>query len=94
MNIADEIIAFAIEEAGITALPVTRETTIENGLGVTGDDAVSFMKKYAKKFNVDISHFQWEVYFNPEPGMFAVYRPIKPLSLGDLMKAVETGHLF
>ena len=42
---------------------LTRNTTVEKDLRITSDDAVEFLLAYAKKFDVDVSHFMAADYF-------------------------------
>jgi hypothetical protein len=43
------------------------KTELENDLGITGDDGAELMKKFSKRFGVNLSDFQVDQYFYPEP---------------------------
>jgi acyl carrier protein len=57
---------FVIKQSAVDDEEITKETRIENDLGVTGDDAVNFMISYGKAFNVDVTKFMAADYFNGE----------------------------
>ena len=61
-----ELKKFIINQAGVDEEEVTMQAQIEDDLGVTGDDAVDFIIKYGKTFNVDVSRFMAGDYFGPE----------------------------
>ncbi|QNF31853.1 DUF1493 family protein [Adhaeribacter swui] len=42
------------------------KSSIENDLGITGDDAVELLEKFAQKFKVDLDGFDFSKYFSPE----------------------------
>ena len=42
------------------------KSSIEDELGITGDDAIEFMEKFAAKYKVDLSDFEVSKYFSPE----------------------------
>ncbi len=82
---------------------LTRETQLENDMGITGDDAVSFLLAYGKEFNVDISNFMAADYFKGEGvdilgGIIRMFTnkqepQLKKLTLGDLEKGILAGRL-
>jgi len=76
---------------------MTRETRIEEDFGITGDEAVEFLIKFGKHFNVDVSHFMADEYFEPEGKMilfnFQRMKNKKVLTVGDLEKAIKLGYL-
>ncbi len=96
-----EIEAFARKESGV--LPhrnLDEATTIEDDLGITGDDAAEFMEKFFEAFGVDASGFDFGRYFHDEglnPFLvllmpFRRYRDRQkkiPITLAMLAKAVE-----
>lgn len=96
-----EIEAFARKESGV--LPhrnLHGATTIEDDLGITGDDAAEFMEKFFDVFGVDASGFDFGRYFHDEgfnPFLvllmpFRRYRDRQkkiPITLAMLAKAVE-----
>jgi hypothetical protein len=83
--------------------PITRDTTIEDDLAITGDDADEFLVAFGKEFNVDVSKFPAGDYFDDEgdPILPAIIRFLtnkkkrkrKPLTVGQLEKAIIAGRL-
>jgi len=72
---------------------ITRETSIENDLGVTGDDAGELLSAFRDKFKVNLSKFNFEKYFNDEPSSFTYAGKLLPFAVGHLEKAVIAGRL-
>lgn len=73
-------------------------TSIENDLGITGDDAIDFIEEFSEEFNVDIQLFEYEKYFKPEGNsIFSLFNntPSKQydLKIVDLINAVKSGKL-
>lgn len=90
-----QLIKFIENFSGTYDFIFTKSTSIENDLGITGDDGHDLIKEYSKTFNVDISDFKFENYFYPEPSHFIDYKKIKikPLTIGDLENAIIKGYL-
>lgn len=70
-------------------------------LGLDGDDADEFLKAYSKKFQVDLSNFNFTKYFQPEgisffqglySWLFLKNKQI-PLTISDLIVGIENGKL-
>lgn len=77
---------------------LTRETTIENDLKITGDDADDFIIAFGIEFNVDVRMFPIGDYFRDEgdsilPTILGKEQKSKVLTIGQLEKAVMAGHL-
>lgn len=82
---------------------ITRETTIEGDLKITGDDSDEFLIAFGKEFNVDISGFKIGDYFGSEgdPVLRTLNRILirrkkrskKTLTIRHLEKAVLAGKL-
>jgi len=82
---------------------IKRETTIERGLKITGDDSDEFLIAFGKEFNVDVSKFPIGDYFGDEgdpilPSIIRFLtgkkrRQTKTLTIGQLEKAVIAGRL-
>jgi hypothetical protein len=47
---------------------ITPHLTLNDDLGMDGDDAVEFFEAFAEKFSVDLKQLgeEWNLYFNPE----------------------------
>ncbi|AVS76988.1 hypothetical protein C8244_03430 [Paracidovorax avenae] len=66
-NLIAEIEDFARKESGVSPKKVlNQQTTIEDDLDVTGDDAVEFMGNFFDKFGVDYQEFVFDRYFTEE----------------------------
>ena len=75
-------------------MTITRDTLIEDGLGITGDEAEDLIIAFSKKYNVDIGSFNFAKYFYDEPGIFNIQnRVIEPFTVGHLEKAITAGRL-
>lgn len=88
-----ELIQFVRDQTRELKMPMTRETLIEDGLGVTGDDAEELIFAFSRKFGVDISNFLFGNYFNNEPNVFTIPRKLLPFTIGHLEKAMIAGRL-
>jgi acyl carrier protein len=95
--------AFVVKETGVEEEDVTPDASLENDLGVYGDDGVELIIKFGKELNVDISRFMAADYFSPEgdPILPAIIRLItgkkqrklKELTLQHLEWAIRAGRL-
>jgi acyl carrier protein len=82
---------------------LSAETSVNDDLGMDGDDGVEFMQTFGERFSVDLSAFPHDKYFGPEasatplPMIEGVVRRVTtgrwsdlaPLTLRDLTEAVE-----
>jgi acyl carrier protein len=92
-EIFNDLVAFIHKVSRSFEVPITMETSIENDLGVTGDDGEDLIIEFSKKYNVDINNFDFTKYFYPEPMTLSMPRDVKLLTVGHLMKAIEAGRL-
>lgn len=92
-TIDKELIKFIEKLWGIFDFKLKATTSIENDLGISGEDGVEFIKKYSITFNVDISNFVFSDYFYPEATFLMDYKEVKELTLGDLEEGVLKGIL-
>ena len=82
---------------------ITRETEVENDLGIYGDDADEFLIDFGKEFSVDVSQFPIGEYFSDEgdfilPAIIRSFtntkkRGRKSFTVGHLEKAIFSGKL-
>lgn len=80
-------------------IELSRETTLEQDLGIYGDDIEEFFYRFSKEFNVDLSEFKSERYFKPD--WLTRFRSFvngnkiekRQLTLGDLEAAIIKGVL-
>jgi len=94
---------FLITESLVDYIEITKDTTIEGDLGITGDDAYDILVKFSEVFNVNISNFDFKKYFHEEGDwvfgwLFKLLNrknKVKKniLTVGDLEKAIELGKL-
>jgi acyl carrier protein len=102
-EIFESIKEFSVKQQGINESDVTQNASLQNDLGIYGDDAIDFLVAFSKKFNVDISKFMAADYFNPE-GVDVVGTIVrlftgkkkkekKELTMRHLEKAVRAGKL-
>jgi acyl carrier protein len=101
-EIFDKIKKFTVKQAGVTENEVTEDASLENDLGVSGDDAAEFIIAFGKEFNVDISKFMAADYFSSEgdfilPAIIRFFTGKKTnqknLALKHLEKAAIAGRL-
>ncbi|WP_394331641.1 DUF1493 family protein [Tenacibaculum agarivorans] len=85
--------SFLEDSFGTYNFDFEKTTSIENDLGITGEDGHDFIKNYSEKFKVDISEFIFSDFFHPEPSLFVTYGKVKPLTLGDLEIGIKKGFL-
>lgn len=89
---------------GLGERDIQRNTRIEQDLKLTGDDAVEFIVAFGKEFEVDVSNFMADEYFEAE-GIYPFQNIInslfgiknkshkKVLTVGDLERAIEIKEL-
>jgi hypothetical protein len=92
-EVFSDLVAFIHEQSRTFDIPVTMETSIENDLGITGDDGEDFTVQFSNKYGVDISNFHFTKYFYPEPSILSMPDKIMVLTVDHLMKAIETRRL-
>jgi len=88
-----ELVSLVRDHSGEHNMPITRQTLIENDLGVSGDDAYELILMISEKFQIDITGFNFRKYFNDEPMIFSPDREIQPFMVGHLEKAIIAGRL-
>ncbi len=64
--IFNNIKKFTTEQAGVMEERVTENASLEDDLGIYGDDAVEYLVAFGKKFKVDVSGFMAADYFSGE----------------------------
>lgn len=73
---------------------LTRDALIEEGLGICGDDAIELILAVSKRFNVDVSNFNFGKYFSDEPLFFYdSNKVLAPFTVAHLERAVIAGTL-
>ncbi len=61
---------FITTKLGVEDNEVVSEARLEEDLGMYGDDAMEFIAKFSKEFNVEVSDFKAADYFSPEGDIF------------------------
>lgn len=89
----EELVSFIREQIREYKKPVTKQTSIEDDLGVTGEEADELLANFSSKYRVDIRGFDFGKYFNDEPNPFLGRKDILPLTVGHLEKAIMAGRL-
>jgi acyl carrier protein len=86
--------AFIVNQVGVDEAEVTRDTSLQNDLGIYGGDATDFFISFGKEFSVDVSEFMAADYFKADGlNIFSIEKKKKPLTVGHLEKAVIAGRL-
>ncbi len=102
----EQVKAFTVKFTGVQPGNVTLNTTLENDLGITGDDAEDFMLAFFDEFGVNYTGFELTKYFAQEgfdpTGITLVIRrlftdlspltaPVYDVTIADLVKSVNEG---
>jgi len=90
-----ELISFVSKRSGVDENQIHYQTSIEDDLGVTGDDAEELVIEFSKIFKVNIDKFSFNKYFYPEPFLFSSTgpKPKYPLTVGHLANSITSGRL-
>lgn len=94
-----KIIEFTRRETFSPNILKSRETRLTADIGIDGADGLEFIVSFSKKFNVDVSRFKPDLYFDWEGNQFvsAIFglrnNSLLEITLGDLEKAVVYGKL-
>lgn len=93
---------FTSDFQGLLETDVKENSSLQDDLGIYGDDAVDYIIAFGKRFNVDVSKFMAADYFSGE-GDFILSSSNKPsksiggtrknLKISHLVRAVEAGRL-
>ena len=100
-KLRDKVIAFVAAELCVKTQEISLETDLLKDLGVDGADAVELLEKFSDEFHVDVSGLDLRKSFGPEgganpfcflvPSWWAWHRNRKPITIGDMVRAVESG---
>ena len=81
----EEVKAFVAECWPVPKRRLSAETSVNDDLGMDGDDGVEFMQAFSVRFGVDLSAFPHDKYFGPEA-------PANPISVVEgIIRRVKTG---
>lgn len=86
--------AFIVNQIGVDEVEITEDASLQNDLGVYGDDATDFFIAFGREFNVDVSKFMAADYFKGDGiDIFGSENQKKPFTVGHLKKAAMAGRL-
>jgi acyl carrier protein len=102
-ELLEEVKAFVAEVWYEPRRGLAAETSVNDDLGMDGDDGVEFMLAFAERFSVDLASFPHDKYFGPEAGATPLsmvegiirrvttgkWSDLAPLTLRDLAEAAE-----
>ncbi len=95
-EILQQVIQLVSNQTGVETSRLTAETRLGEDLGVDGDDAADLLAKFADRFQVDLTGFEFDRHFGPEAGwspcrVFTDGEDMTPVTIGDLAAAAERG---
>lgn len=67
-HVFEEVKQFMLNHLSMGAFDITMETCIDVDLPLQGGDGIEFILAYSKQFNVDVSRFMADDYFEAEGG--------------------------
>lgn len=102
-DLLEEVKAFVAEVCYEPKNGLSAETSVNDDLGIDGDDGIEFMQEFGERFAVDLTSFAYDKYFGPEAGPTPVslakaiilrvttgkWTDLVPLRLSDLTEAAE-----
>jgi acyl carrier protein len=102
-ELLEEVKAFVAEFWREPKGRLSAETSVNDDLGMDGDDGVEFMQAFGERFAVDLTSFSHDKYFGPEAGATPLsmvkgiilrvktgtWSNLAPLRLCDLTEAAE-----
>lgn len=105
MELLNDVIAFVAEYWDEPKSRLFAETSINNDLGMDGDDGLEFMQAFSRRFAVDLGRFPHDNYFGGEAAATPISiiasmirwlttgksTKLSPLTLRQLALAVENG---
>jgi len=96
----EQVIAFIAHECGVPLDHVKLSSDLAKDLGISGDDGVELMSKFAHEFGINLTGFNPADFFGSEAAfiLFAVFFPSwwkrkrhrKSLTVGDLVKIARS----
>lgn len=94
VTIQEELILFIRTYLREYTMPVTRDTRVEDDLGVTGDEAADLIRAFSKRFCINISQFPFSDFFHDEPNGFNFKtRQVESFTIAHLEQALLSGTL-
>lgn len=100
---AKKVTSFFSNELALPAEQINMTSRLRQDLKIDGVDAANILEAYALTFDVDIDSFRVNDYFGTETEIHPVWgwilwifgngRPLKTLTVADLVRAFEKGRL-
>jgi len=104
-ELLNDVIAFVAEYWEEPESQLSAETSVNNDLGMDGDDGLEFMQAFSRRFAVDLATFPHNNYFGAEAAATPISliammirwlttgksTKLSPLTLRQLVAAVENG---
>ena len=105
MALLNEVTAFVAEYWWEPKGGLSAETSINDDLGMDGDDGLEFMEEFSRRFAVDLAAFPYDNYFGPEASATPIsliasalrrlttgkWTNLSPLTVRQLAEAAENG---
>lgn len=105
MALLNEVTAFVVEYWGEPKSGLSAETSINDDLGMDGDDGLEFMEAFSRRFAVDLAAFPYDNYFGVEASATPIsliasalrrlttgkWTTLSPLTVRQLAEAAENG---
>ncbi|MBE2288623.1 MAG: DUF1493 family protein [Chitinophagaceae bacterium] len=92
-QLLNDLILFTIDRSGDEGDHYDLNTDIEKHIGITGDDAAEYILAFSKRYNVDISEFDFDQHFDPEGAGWLFPESINhhkiPVTIGMLLQVIE-----
>lgn len=102
-NIFGKLKLFTAKQSGLEENEISEDASLENDLGIYGDDAIEYLIAFGKEYNVDISKFMAADYVSGEGHDIVGYivrlftgrkeKIRKDLTIRHLGKAIIAGRL-
>jgi hypothetical protein len=84
---------FTSDFQGLLETDVKESSSLQDDLGIYGDDAVDYVIAYGKTFNVDVSKFMAADYFSGEGDFILSSSNKSSKSIADTRKNLKISHL-
>jgi acyl carrier protein len=88
---AQQVKRIVAENRAMNPEDILMDMTLEDELGITGDDATDLFQDFAQKFpDVDLNNLDLSLYFGPEGcAPWVAWCPRRPLRVSDLVQAAR-----
>jgi hypothetical protein len=87
-DLATRVRQLVAAERGMVLEDIAIDSRLLEDLGMEGDDAVKFFRRFAREFGVDLAGMRWRRHFSAE-GFFSWWIPDIPVTVRDLVNAAS-----